>query len=585
MVILGLNAYHADSAACILVDGKLIAAAEEERFTRIKHWAGLPALSVQYCLDVAGLGLREVNHIAVNRNPNSNMNKKMRFILSNRTSFDLISDRLKNMLKIKDIKSALFSACNIQDACNHIVLHHVEHHPAHLGSAFYVSPFDQAVALSIDGFGDFIGAMWGVAHGKTIEIKHRTFFPHSIGLFYLAITQYLGFMDYGDEFKVMGLAAYGEPEYLNQMRTIVKTFDRNNEWLFELDLEYFRHTVKGASMTWENGEPKIGPVFSDKLLKLFGPVRKKGESIEKRHKNIAASLQKRYEEVFFHILNRVFEKTKYDNLVLAGGCAMNSLANGKIFQHTPFKKVFIQPAAGDAGGAIGAAYTVLHQVLGIDRSFVLENAYLGPEYSNDQIRQVLNCGKLNEKKCLIKKAESTESLCRQTAQAISEGKVVGWFQGRMEWGPRALGNRSIVCDPRRTDMKDILNVKIKRRESFRPFAPSVHLEAAHEYFDSGRPEPFMLKVQKIKPEKQQEIPAVVHIDGTGRLQTVKKQDNPLYWQLIESFRKITGVPVLLNTSFNESEPIVCKPEEALDCFLRTRMDALVMGDWIIERKT
>ncbi len=586
MVILGLNAYHGDSSACIVVDGKLIAAVEEERFTRIKHWAGLPVLSVQYCLTEAGVRPEDVDHIAINRDPKANVLKKVLYAFSKRPSLALVKNRLRNARKVKDIKSALCEALNIQASALRAVAHNVEHHLAHLGSAFYVSPFDRAAAVSVDGFGDFVGAMWGVAHQKTIDIKHRTFFPHSPGLFYLAFTQYVGFMNYGDEYKVMGLAAYGEPEYMDEMRKIVKTSDKQAGNLIELNLDYFIHQSEDVAMTWDNGEPKMGPVFSEKLEKLLGPTRKVDEPIEQRHKNIAASLQKRYEELLFHVLNRVYEEAGSSNLALAGGCAMNSLANGKIFHNTPFKEVYIQPAAGDAGGAIGAAYHVWSRVLGKERSFVLEKSYLGPEYSNDQIRDVLSVkmGDLKAENCSVERIDDLLMLCKRTAQAISEGRVVGWFQDRMEWGPRALGNRSIVCDPRRADMKDILNLKIKRRESFRPFAPSIHLEATDEYFEMGYPDPFMLKVYKIKPEKRKVIPAVTHADGTGRLQTVREQDNPRYWQLIEEFRKITGVPVVLNTSFNENEPIVCKPEEALDCFLRTKMDVLVMGAWFVERR-
>ncbi len=586
MVILGLNAYHGDSSACIVVDGELIGAVEEERFTRIKHWAGLPIQSIQYCLTEAGVGLEDVDHIAINRNPKANVLKKILYTLSQRPSLDLIKNRLKNATKIKDIKTSLCEALKIQPSILKTVVHNIEHHMAHLGSAFYVSQLDQAAVVSIDGFGDFVGAMWGIAQGNSMDIKHRTFFPHSLGLFYLAFTQYLGFMNYGDEYKVMGLAAYGEPEYLEEMRMIVKTSGLPADQLFKLDLDYLTHHSGDFAMTWDDGEPAMGLVFSEKCEKLLGPARKKGEQLEQRHKNIAASLQKRYEEVLFHILNRVYEKTSCSNLALAGGCAMNSLANGKIFHNTPFKEVYIQPAAGDAGGAIGAAYHVWNRVLGKDRFFVLEKSYLGPEYSDAQIRELLvaKSGELEVENCTIERIDDLKMLCKRTAQAVSAGKVIGWFQGRMEWGPRALGNRSIICDPRRGDMKDILNLKIKRRESFRPFAPSIHLEAVNEYFEIGYPDPFMLKVYKIKPEKREVIPAVTHADGTGRLQTVRKQDNLRYWQLIDEFEKLTGVPVVLNTSFNENEPIVCKPEEALACFLRTKMDVLVMGDWFVERQ-
>ena len=582
MIILGLNAFHGDSAACIVVDGQLIAAAEEERFTRIKHWAGLPVQSIAYCLEEAGVTIAEVDHIALNRNPKAHLMKKALFAFAKHPSLRLITDRLKNASRVLDIKTLLSEEFKVKSEKVKAQVHNVEHHIAHLASAFLVSPFDEAALVSVDGFGDFVGMMWGEAKGNQIDIKHRTFFPHSLGLFYLAFTQYLGFPKYGDEYKVMGLAAYGKPGFMDEMRQIVQT---DAKGYFKLALGFFLHHSKGVTMTWDKGEPEMGRVFSKKLEDLLGPARNGREKIQHRHEDIAASLQQRYEEVFFHILNHVYEQTKSPNLALAGGCAMNSVANGKIFHNTPFKEVFIQPAAGDSGGAIGAAYHVWHTVLERPRSFVLEKPYLGPEYTDAAISELLkvNGKKLEALGCEITYMNDTEKLCRLTAQEIAEGNVIGWFQGRMEWGPRALGNRSIVCDPRRTDMKSILNEKIKRRESFRPFAPSIHLEATGEYFEMDYPDPFMLKVYKIRPEKRPLIPAVTHVDGTGRLQTVRRKDNPLYWQLIEEFREITGIPVVLNTSFNENEPIVCKPSEALDCFLRTKMDVLVLGKFFIKR--
>jgi carbamoyltransferase len=584
MIILGLNAYHGDSSACIVVDGKLIAAAEEERFTRIKHWAGFPKESVKYCLQESGIRLQDVHHIAINRDPKANFMKKALFAFSKRPSLKLVADRLKNTSEIRDIREVISNEFGADRLNVKARIHNVEHHVAHLASSFFVSPFEEAALVSIDGFGDFVGAMWGTGQGNRIEVRHRTFFPHSLGLAYLAFTQYLGFPDYGDEYRVMGLSAYGEPEFMDVMNRVIKN-GGNNQSLFELDLDCFVHHSEGAVMTWQGGDPVMGNVFSGKIEGLLGPARKNGSGIDKRHMNVAASLQRRYEDVFFSILNHVYEKTGCPQLAMAGGCAMNSLANGKIFQNTPFREVYIQPAAGDAGGAIGAAFYVWNQVLRRPRSFVLEKPYLGPEFSEDEISNKLSAvsDKLKRICCSIEQIKDTKMLCRTTAGKLAEGKVVGWFQGRMEWGPRALGNRSIICDPRRPDMKDILNSSIKRREAFRPFAPSVHLEAVGEYFETDHPDPFMLKVYKVRPEKRLIIPAVTHVDGTGRLQTVRREDNPLYWQLIEEFRKISGVPVVLNTSFNENEPVVCKPDEAIDCFLRTKIDVLVLGSFLIER--
>jgi len=583
MIILGLNAYHGDSSACILVDGKLLAAAEEERFKRIKHWAGFPSEAIKYCLKEAGVKLEDVDHVVLNRNPTANLVRKALFAFSKHPSSDLIKDRLKNASRIRDIKTAMSSEFEVSSEKIKAKIHHVEHHVAHLASTFFVSPFDKAAVVSVDGFGDFVGAMWAFGKGNRLEIKDRIFFPHSLGLFYLSLTQYLGFPKYGDEYKVMGLSSYGEPVYLDRMKDIVR-LDSNGK--FNLNLDYFIHHSEGVTMTWEGGEPDMGPAYSKEMEKTLGPARNTEEPITREYENIAASLQAMYEQAFFHLLSHVYNETRIPTLCLAGGCAMNSVANGKIFHNSDFRDVYIQPAAGDAGGAIGAAYYVWHQVLKQPRCFVLEKPYLGPEFTEEEIAQVLKNHrlKLQEARCRITECKDKDRLCQVTAKNISEGKVVGWFQGRMEWGPRALGKRSIVCDPRRPDMRDILNLRIKKRESFRPFAPSIHLEATGEYFEIDYPDPFMLKVYKIRPEKRRVIPAVTHVDGTGRLQTVRKQDDPLYWQLIEEFRRITGVPVVLNTSFNENEPIVCKPEEALDCFLRTKMDVLVLGNFVIERK-
>ena len=582
MIILGLNTYHGDSSACILVDGKLIAAVEEERFRRIKHWAGFPSEAIKYCLKEAQVGIEEVDHIGVNRNPNANLLRKALFAFQKHPSFGLVKDRLKNAAKIKDIKTTLADEFGINSSKLNLKVHHVDHHLAHLGSSFLVSPFDKAALVSVDGFGDFVGAMWGVGVGNKIEVKDRIFFPHSLGLFYLALTQFLGFPKYGDEYKVMGLSSYGAPSHIDRMRKIVKS-GRNGH--FKLDLDYFIHHSEGVTMTWEACEPNMGPVYSKAMEKHLGPARKREDPLTKEHENIAASLQAMYEEAFFHLLNEVYEKTKLHTLCLAGGCAMNSVANGRIFDKTPFREVYIQAAAGDAGGALGAAFYVWNQVLGHGRDFVMNTAYWGPQYTKNEITTEIEArrSELSKMNCAIKRVDDESQLCKAAAKEVADGKVVGWFQGRMEWGPRALGNRGIVVDPRRAEMKNVLNDRIKRREPFRPFAPSILLERTGEYFEKDYPDPFMIKVYPIRPEKRSFIPAVTHVDGSGRLQTVRKEDNPLYWQLIKEFENITGVPVVLNTSFNENEPIVCTPTEALDCFSRTKMDALILGNYMIQR--
>lgn len=581
--ILGLNAYHGDSSACLVKDGMLVAAAEEERFCRIKHWAGLPVESIKYCLEQQAISLTQVDHIAINRDPSANLLKKVLFTLKKHPTLKTIRDRLNNAGKVKDARSSLAEVFGLPINEMKAQFHQIEHHRAHLASSFFVSPFDSATVISIDGFGDFVSTMWGSGSGTRITIADQVNFPHSLGLFYLAMTQFLGFPYYGDEYKVMGLAPYGVPSELEAMRKIVKLKANGH---FELELDYFLHHSEGVSMVWEKGAPTIGTAFSDKLCELFGPPRGKDEAISNYHKNLAASMQAMYEEAFFHILQAAYLVTKNPNLCLSGGCAMNSVANGKIFDHSPFKELYIQSAAGDGGGAIGAAYYVWHQLLGNPRSFVMEHAYWGPEFNEERIEGLLSAKKneLADNLCKIERITDNNELCKRTVAKVVEGKVIGWFQGRMEWGPRALGNRSIICDPRRTDMKAILNQKIKRRESFRPFAPSILREYVSEWFETNYDVPFMLQVYQIRAEKRSLVPAVTHVNGSGRLQTISKAQNPLYYRLIESFKESTGVPLVLNTSFNENEPVVCKPEEALDCFLRTKMDVLVMGNWFVERK-
>ena len=583
MIILGLNAFHGDSSACLLIDGKLVAAAEEERFRRIKHWAGVPTEAIRYCLDAGGVTIADVDRIAINRKPGANVMRKALFAFANRPSLAAIADRFRNAAKVHNIRDDIASSLAVAPDTIRARMDNVEHHLAHMGSAFFVSPFTEAAVVSIDGFGDFASTMWGIGKGNQIKVADRTYFPHSLGLFYLAITQYLGFPNYGDEYKVMGLAPYGQPTEMEKMRKILRLLPQGR---FELNLDYFLHHSQGVSMEWENGEPHIGNVFSSNIPALLGPARGKEQPLEQRHWDIAATAQAMLEEAVFHILNHVQQKTGQTALALAGGCAMNSVANGKILQATKFTDIYVQSAAGDAGGAIGAAFTVWHQDLAQPRSFQMQHAYWGPEFSDQEIADLLQrCrGALDAQSCTFTYVADEAALCRHTAGAIAEGKVIGWFQGRMEWGPRALGNRSILGDPRRPDMKDILNLKIKRRESFRPFAPSILRECVKDWFETDGDVPFMLQVFQIQETRRSEIPAVTHVNGSGRLQTVTEAQNSRYYRLIKTFGEMTGVPIVLNTSFNENEPVVCRPEEALNCFLRTKMDVLVLGNYLIERR-
>lgn len=584
MIILGVNGFHGDSSACLIVDGKLVAAAEEERFRRIKHWAGLPTEAIRYCLAAGGVAITDVERIAINRNPRANSMRKALFAFTRKPGLAAITDRLRNVVKVHNLRDDIASSLGVSPDKIDARIDNVEHHLAHMASAFFVSPFSDAAVVSVDGFGDFASVMWGAGRSTLIETADRIYFPHSLGLFYLALTQHLGFPNYGDEYKVMGLAPYGKPTEMEKMRKIVRLLPNGR---FELDLTYFLHHSEGVSMIWDNGEPTIEKVFSRALEELLGPARSNQQQLEMHHWNIAASVQAMYEEAFFHILNHVQRKTSLPALALAGGCAMNSVANGKILLATEFKDVYVQSAPGDAGGAIGAAFAIWHQELNQPRSFEMEHAFWGPEFSSDEISALLTkrIEHIKGQSCTISHFPEVSELFSHTAGAIAEGKVVGWFQGRMEWGPRALGNRSILGDPRRADMKDILNLKIKRRESFRPFAPSILREYVKDWFETDYDVPFMLQVFQILEARRSEIPAVTHVNGSGRLQTVAEEQNARYYGLIKTFGEMTGIPILLNTSFNENEPIVCRPEEALDCFLRTKMDILILGDYVVERQT
>jgi len=651
MLILGLNAYHGDSSACLVRGGKLIAAAEEERFRRIKHWAGLPTEAIRYCLREAGIQFGDLEHVAINRRPGVNNWRRLAFVLAHRPDPRLVFNRIRNIRKAATVEDSLRSAFSGQNARAQI--HHVEHHLAHLASAFLVSPFPEAVSVSIDGFGDFASAAWGMGRGHEIRIDGRVYFPHSLGIFYSALTQYLGFPYFGDEYKVMGLAPYGQPAFLNELRQVVRV---QRDGTFRLNLKFFRHHLENVTYSWNDCSPEVGTLYTPALEELLGPARRKDEVLGQKHKDIARSVQAIYEEAFFALLNALHEKYQCPALALSGGCAMNSVANGKVYQRSPFKRMYLPAAAGDASGAIGAAFVVWHEIQssvissqssvvsgqGLSPSvdgasvdsvsvgqpgntngrFQMIHAYTGPQFDDKEIAALLQSRGLLDAQARATPAPAPQTpspplgerdgvrgsagpsserdgvreytvtqythpteLCQHTAQAIAEGKVVGWFQGRMEWGPRALGNRSILCDPRRADMKDILNQKIKRRESFRPFAPSILREAVAEWFETDDDVPFMMEVFQVRSGKRAQIPAVTHVDGSGRLHTVSRDANPLYHQLITEYCKRTSVPMVLNTSFNENEPVVCRPEEALDCFLRTKMDVLVLGNWFIERES
>jgi carbamoyltransferase len=579
MLIVGINAYHGDASAAAVVDDRLVAAAEEERFNRIKHAAGFPERALKYVLDAVGARPRDIDVVAVARDPWARLWRKAWYALRMPGQ---ARSRLTVQSRFAGIGAEVARALETPGWTPDV--RRVEHHKAHLASSFLVSPFEEAALFSVDGLGDFASAMWGVGRDGEIAPLGAVVFPHSLGICYTALTQYLGFPRYGDEYKVMGLASYGEPEMLDEFRRIVLARD-GGRMDFELNPDYFLHHRTRTEMTWSAGEPQLGRLYSDLIPRLLGPARDPAEPLEERHYAIASSLQRRLEEVILDRLRTLRRATGLRKLCMAGGVAFNCVVNGKILEQTGFEDIYIQSAAGDAGLAIGAAMYQWHASGRHPREFVMEHAYFGPEFSDAQIAAVLcgAAGELGRLGCEVRPYDDQAELLRITAAHIAAGEVVGWFQGRMEWGPRALGNRSILADPRRTGMRDILNAKIKRREVFRPFAPSILEQAAGEYFTQSYPSPFMLLAYPVRPEKRDTIPAVTHVDGSGRLQTVNERQNPLYFRLLREFARQTGVPVLLNTSFNENEPVVCRPEEALGCFLRTGMDLLVMGKFIVRR--
>jgi carbamoyltransferase len=576
MYILGLNAYHADSSAAIFKDGKMIAATEEERFRRQKHWAGFPSMAIQFCLKEAGISLSQVDHIAIGRDPSAKMNKKLLFLLKNPGGgFNAVLDRFKNARKVASLEEEFFQLDSTVDkSVIKSRIHQVEHHRSHLASAFFASPFEESALLSIDGSGDFTTTMTGIGKGNQIEVLDSVDFPHSAGLFYTAFTQLLGFPHYGDEYKVMGLAPYGEPKYVDKLKEVLLFGDNG---LFTLNLKYFRSAKSGIISYGDDHIPVVAPMYSEALVEKFGAVRKKDEPLSQYHKDMAASIQRVTEELIFHILNHLQKKTGLNNICIAGGVAQNSVANGKLTRNTGFKNVYIPSAGHDAGISMGAALYVYNQIKQQPRSEPIWSAYTGSRFTNDEIEQYLQSRNITYKRY------ADEELYEKVADQLIDAGVVGWFNGRAEFGPRALGARSILADPRRSDAKDLLNAKIKRRESFRPFAPSILKEYVSEYFEVTDEVPFMEKVFPIKKEKQALIPAVTHADGTGRLQTVDKVVTPRYYKLIETFGKKTGVPILLNTSFNENEPIVNSPHDALECYLRTNMDMLVLENCVITR--
>jgi carbamoyltransferase len=574
MLVLGLNAFHADASAALLRDGVLVAATEEERFTRVKHWAGFPQQSVRFCLGEAGVGLDEIEHITIGRDPRAKFLRKLAFLARHPALAWGAVQRLANGRAVTTLEDH-FGQVDPAAVPERVRarIRHIEHHRSHLASAFYASPFEEAALLSIDGSGDFTTTMIGVGRGTRIEVLGSVDFPASVGLLYTAFTQFLGFPAYGDEYKVMGLAPYGEPRFLEQVMKIVRL---RPDGLFGWDERYFVPPSR-AGFEYVNHVPRVGNLYSARFVAEFGPPRRPDEPLTSCHHDLAASVQRAAEAIAFHVLRALRARTGLARVCVAGGVAQNSVANGKIAEACGFDAVYVPPAGHDAGNAMGSALYHYHHVLGHGRVAPLQSACTGMRFGNGEIEALL------QRRGVAYRRLDEPQLLAAVVDKLTEPGVVGWFHGRAEFGPRALGARSILADPRNPHAKDLLNLRIKRRESFRPFAPSVLREHMGEWFTREEAVPFMEKVLPIRPERRAAIPAVTHVDGTGRLQTVDREAAPRYHALIECFRQRTGVPMLLNTSFNESEPIVNTPEEALDCFLRTRMDMLVLEDCVVER--
>jgi carbamoyltransferase len=572
MLILGLNMFHGDASAALIKDGEVVFAIAEERLNRVKHYGGVPALAIQACLDSVGAKISDIDHVAVGRDKDANLAKKVQYALSNPAKILNFIQIRKRREAMNDLRTLLANSIEVDPTLMRFQEHNVEHHIAHIASAFYCSGFEESAGFSYDGSGDFVSAMFARCEGTEIEPLERVFLPYSLGSFYTMLCGFLGYRKYGDEGKVMGLAAYGGDAFYEQVSKIIFPSERT----FKLDLNYFKPLGSNSGMViGSDGSVRIQRHYSDKMIEVFGTSREPYSEITRRDKDLAFAMQKRFEEIFLHMINELHSQVPSRNLAIAGGCALNSVANGMIFTKTPFYRTWIQPAAGDEGLAVGAALYAYHSILKQPRKHQMKNAFLGPEFSDSRIRTALESANLEYQTL------ERGPLLEEVAQHIAAGSVVGWFQGRMEWGPRALGNRSILAHPGLPDMKDTLNARIKHREWFRPFAPSILAEFQSEYFAHDHPSPFMLHVFEIKQDKRDRLAAVNHVDNTGRLQSVARDENPLYYDLIQAFYRRTGLPVVLNTSFNENEPIVCEPEEAIDCFRRTKMDVLAIGSHLV----
>lgn len=575
-IILGINTFHAGAAAALLVDGVPVAAIAEERLNRKKYYAGFPKLAIEKCLQMAGLTFSDIDAVAVGRDSSANLQQKFQFLLRHPTKLLNLSQMREKSKASDNLRDLVAKEFEIDPAKLRFKTYNVEHHLAHTASAYFISEWDRSAGITIDGSGDFVSCLLSSCEGSEIRPLKKIFVPNSLGTFYTAVCQFIGYPKYGDEGKVMGLAPLGRDTYFDFFEKAVLEKDAG----FELNPDYCLPfgSNQGIEIT-DDGEMVVHRIYSDLFVRQFGEPRRPEGEITQRDMDIAFGLQRIFEKHYLHLLNGLHDLVPDTRISMAGGCALNSVANGKALLETPFKETCIQPAAGDDGLALGAALYVSNSVLKEGKRWTMKNAYLGDEYSDEVVKPELDARGVRYEKL------ERDALIERTVEEISNGNVIGWFQGRMEWGPRALGNRSILAHPGFPGMKDILNARIKHREAFRPFAPAVLAERQSEIFEQDHPSPFMLHVYKIRPEWRERLSAVNHVDDTGRLQSVARDENPLYYDLISKFDQETGIPVILNTSFNENEPIVCRPSEAIECFLRTKMDVLVIGSFFCRKES
>jgi carbamoyltransferase len=574
--ILGVNAFHANSSACILKNNQVIFAIEEERINRIKNWSGFPIESIKMCLQHVDIKLNDLEFIALNRNSKSNLKQKVFFSIQNLNNFKYALKKSKNLINLSNIESVFLKEFNLSKLKPKILF--IDHHLAHIASSFLTNKLNNSAILSLDGFGDFASCAVGLADLNEIKIKHKVFYPHSLGILYQSITQLLGYKNYGDEYKVMGMSALGKNKFKKEFNEIISIKD----WNYKLNKNYFSYFDKGLNFNFKNTKPFFPNLYNTNMLKLFG-LNKKNIYQEELKTDIACSLQLTFENCLFSILKYIEKNFNTKNLSYAGGCAMNSLANGKILQNTKFNNLSIHSASYDAGGAIGAAaYAYLKNY---KKKIIINSNYLGPEYNNYEIANILKQKKINSK-FKVKFKENDKDIIKIIVKNLQQKKIIGLFKGRLEWGARALGNRSIIADPRGKNVKNLINKKIKLRENFRPFAPSILHEEAKKWFHFKKIKevPSMMQVLRFKKNVKMISPAIRHVDNTGRLQTVKKSDNEFFYKLLSYFFKKTKIPILLNTSFNVQEPIVCKPIDAINCFKNSKMDCLILENFIITRK-